>query len=413
MWTRPITAACVAAALAVATAGSSAAPPVLPPVPPAFSWDTLPVFMHAMNQSAPLSNEQAAFMARFPLVTIEKSQGGTSPCPNATHRSVGGLLGDQASAEGSAAAGQCEEDRIIAAARAIKAAAASLGTTPRVLFYLNTIIDFTQYRLAATVAQNPEWLLRDVHGKPVTIRGSLRVFDLTQAGMRAAWLATAKYALDSGVVDGIFADRGRASAGVDLRRFTLKQGKAAAWDAAHKQMMTDLMAMVRANNASPGTTGTGIVIPNGYDGPTINGRMFENFRPNDTMSVPHGNNLHQLFNETRVTEVHVDHCTPGSALFNSTLAAYLVGAHEYTYYACTVGWTLNGGWTITPPEYKEALGAPSGNATRSSSGVWHRTFQHGAAVWLTEQSQQWQFPCIKWPSGATTGTLSDCERYNG
>ena len=42
--------------------------------------------------------------------------------------------------------------------------------------------------------------------------------------------------------------------------------------------------------------------------------------------------------------MHVDFCTPGSgAMYNRSLAAFLVGASEYAYYACTDGWSFQKG----------------------------------------------------------------------
>ena len=47
----------------------------LPPSPPQFSWDTIPLFMHAQNESGSLNETAAKHMSTFPLTTIAKSQG--------------------------------------------------------------------------------------------------------------------------------------------------------------------------------------------------------------------------------------------------------------------------------------------------------------------------------------------------
>lgn len=365
----------------------------LPPKPPAFSWDTVPRFMHAANESGPLTTEDAAYMAQFPLVTIEKMQALHSPCP------------DNKPAP-------CQEDKIIAACRAVRAA----NTTARTHFYLNSLINFPQYRLAATMAANTSLLLHDAAGKLVELKlhGSqtFTIFDHSNAGTREAWLHTAQYALASGVVNGIFCDRGRASAQVDLRHFKLAPGKAEAWDAGHRLLMVQLQHMVSANPLLPGT---GIVIPNGIDLDPLNGRMYEDFEPVDKTSVPPGNDLLHLRQERRVVEVHKDFCPPGigadaSLRFNASLAAYLVGAVEYSYYGCTMGWTLSEGWEVVHPEYTYPLGEPLGEATLAN-GVWSRGFTSGTRVWL--DAEQWQHPCIRWGNGAETGLEEDCGKYGG
>eukprot|EP01083_Nonionella_stella_P057743 151465_1 len=47
----------------------------LPPSPPPFSWDTIPLFIHADYWHGPLNDTAAEYMSSFPLATIEKGQG--------------------------------------------------------------------------------------------------------------------------------------------------------------------------------------------------------------------------------------------------------------------------------------------------------------------------------------------------
>jgi hypothetical protein len=71
----------------------------------------------------------------------------------------------------------------------------------------------------------------------------------------------------------------------------------------------------------------------------------------------------------------------------NSLAAFLIGAGEGAYYACAPGWTTDPRWPAVAdpwldslPQYRRALGAPLGNASRSARGMWTRRFASGTNV---------------------------------
>ena len=61
------------------------------------------------------------------------------------------------------------------------------------------------------------------------------------------------------------------------------------------------------------------------------------------------------------------------------LAAFLIGAGEYSYFGCAVGWYIEPDWIVWHPEYDRPLGAPDGEAV-FEDGVYHRTFASGTKV---------------------------------
>ena len=94
---------------------------------PRFSWDTIQPFIHLANNSGPFSDAAIDAMARFPIVTVEKSQG---PC----------------AAQSKPPTDTCgEEQLIIDTLRRVKQANASATT----IFYLNSVLNFPQYDLSA------------------------------------------------------------------------------------------------------------------------------------------------------------------------------------------------------------------------------------------------------------------------
>jgi hypothetical protein len=141
--------------------------------------------------------------------------------------------------------------------------------------------------------------------------------------------------------------------------------------------------------------------------------------------------------------VHVDFCgNPpgsaaadalgyyGSAVYNASLAAFLIGARNYSYYACSghqpsqQGWGMDQGWDQYSADYDRPLGEPLGDATYSSKFGWHRRFALGTKVWLKGEwlkgdsppvgaagggvdagvaASKWGIPCIHWGDGHVTG----------
>ena len=366
----------------------------LPPSPPPFSWDTVPLFIHAMNESGALNDSAAKYMSTFPLATIEKSQGQSESNPVCSLTEP------------------CEEDKIIGALQQIR----SHSSDVRTIFYLNSIINFPEYNLSTQFyGDNEQYLLHDDKTGELVFLSECHpgapnhtIFDVSFNETRQFWLNTVRYAMTKhpGTVDGIFADRARANTSIDLDCVNFTDQHRADWQQGHTLMIQEAMDLVSSINKD-----RGIIICNGADLEGLNGRMFENFELNDANGVPPGNNLPQLTLEEglRVSEVHEDKCSFYSEAYNASLAAYLIGAVPYSYYMCTESWTLQTGWDIAweNKDFEQPLGAPKGNATLKDN-VYHREFGHGVQVFL---DSQWKYPCIKWSDGSLTGTAQNCNKY--
>ena len=145
-----------------------------------------------------------------------------------------------------------------------------------------------------------------------------------------------------------------------------------------------------------------------------NGKMYEHFTPRKPATsdyVPDGDQLAALMHDgatgKMIDEVHVDDCRVGNSMYNRSLAAYLVGASEYSYYSCTEGWGFHDGWDVWSPDFDRPLGAPLGPATRTKGGRWTRKFASGTHVWLDTADQtdsEWGSACIVWADGHRTGS---------
>ena len=115
---------------AIASEESALSPPPSPPRPtvmdyPSFSWDIVPQYWYSTNPTGDFDDDTAAYAASFPIVV-----------PNGNHRRW---------VEPSA---RQEESKLYAVAQQILAKNASA----KLIFYLNTMMDWTQFELHHTLA---------------------------------------------------------------------------------------------------------------------------------------------------------------------------------------------------------------------------------------------------------------------
>lgn len=396
---------------------------------PAFSWERVPRFWHAGNASGPLNDTLVNFVASkgWAMATIEKMQ-----------------------AQGASPKSQQAEAKIVAAARQLKAASPTLP----VIFYLNSVMDWPQYDLHAELAKRPTLWLHDDNGQPIVIHKpgcapanssscSVHVFDHAQPQMRELFLGVLQRAKASNVIDGCFLDRGNtnATAGAGgAHGWRMGASRKAAWDAGHMEVL-QLAGRLFSD---------GVVLGNNADFSGVNGRMIESFG-NDFQDNWGGllADIALLQHEAKLgtfLEVHGESrpglgrpSPPGSSskactqeVFNITLAAFLVGAGERAFYACTAGWTAQAGWDEWHHEYDLQLGDPVGMATHEemSSGndaaetglagnlplhTFKRSFQH-ARVELNvtgANATTAVTACVCWESGWITGPELPCQAICG
>lgn len=109
--------------------------------------------------------------------------------------------------------------------------------------------------------------------------------------------------------------------------------------------------------------------------------------------------LQSLIGAFPTIEVHA-YIGANLALFNTTLAAYLVGVGEGAFFGAGSEWAQCDDWLIPHSEYSEALGAPDALGALSGT-MWTRSFAGGATT--VELDTAAKTSCIKWASGRRTG----------
>ena len=149
----------------------------IPPNPPSFSWDTIPLFIHAGNGSGPLNQTAAKYMSTFPIATIPQHQAGPNgPIENCSNPQQ--MI--------------CEEDALIMALSQIK----SYNNNTRTLFYLSSFFNMPWYNLSTFFYGENEKYLLHYNGtlakmgvcNPNAGHANLTIFDLSQNETRNIWL---------------------------------------------------------------------------------------------------------------------------------------------------------------------------------------------------------------------------------
>ena len=307
---------------------------------PMFSWNTVPVYSHLCNKSGPFNDTALRTLVRFPLVTIEKGQGSNlSDC--------------------------CAEDKILAAAKQIKA----LNSSVQVIFYYNSVLDWNQYRLHEEFLKRPDLWLRNASGDPVRMHGDhsfkqpkegMLVFDFSKQAGRDFWASDCINATKTGYIDGCFADK------ADLESFsdnTLSPETAKAYAKGHDQVLQDLQKSL----------GDNVLVANNYLLPGVSSTMIEGFHSNEASILQ----LQKAASEKKLVEAHA-RCKN----ITDSLAAFLIGAGEYSYYGCSSGWYVDEthmDWITWHPEYDKPLGKPTGPATKEGD-VYTRHFASGTVA---------------------------------
>lgn len=314
--------------------------------PPPFSWDKIPLFAHTCNVSGPLSDTAVKTLSRFPMVTIEKAQG----------------LYQQHDARSA-------EERIISELGRIENATR--------VFYYNSVLDWPYYGLhdllAAEEARGSEVWARDSNGSVCSMHGDpgfpnssdLRVFDMGSSLARKLWIEECVNATDAGVVDGCFSDRATGNPRCDLEDPDgYRRGHVLSQDELGRR------ANVIANEACAlddhRDDDSGVEL-------RVQAAMIESFAATE-QSI-----LDLMSCKIELIQAHYYSDYACSEEPTDVLAAFLIAARKYTYFACSVGWTTDTDPVEWYDWYDRPLGEPMEDASKVG-GLWTRRFSSGTVV---------------------------------
>lgn len=352
------------------------------------SWTTLPRFFHSTNASG-LWNEQAlASIVRFDLVTLDKGSG----AKNATDT-------------------RYEEYRALEAAAGIKVAAAQAGylDTVHIMYYFNSIMDWTQYELHQHLLNHMEYALHDAQGKPALMdvggKQELFMFGVDQPATRTWWIDAVARELSVNVTlpngdtrpifDGMFMDR--------ANNYSEWPPFSPLPPAAYSRLWTGHDLLLHETTARLERMGD-FFIANNRIAPGLKASMMEDFGASETCI----RYLQRADSLGVLVEAHAGDRTGGSDNFcaniTNSLAAFLIGAGVRAYYACAIGYqtdprwpAVSDWWLDVRPEYSKPLGLPLGPGVKQGT-LWSRSFATGTNVTFDASSN---VGAIYWSDGTT------------
>lgn len=362
--------------LAVATA------PVAGRVAP-WSWDHMSTFVHCSNKTGPLSDEIVSLMASSSFTVLEKYM-----ClfcaPNRT------------GAEG----------KVLAAAAQIRA------VNPKAPVFFYFAVDYARrwYDLGTWFDEHPHLEVHNADGSLATVQNdddgnnSWHVFDFAKGEALAKWAGDVANVVRKGDLDGIFIDgyRGVGDRSWPDRLLPLADNATRSSWLHHAWNLT---GPTLAAALPPGT----IMLPNG-DGRTLygpppgyNAVSIEFFTPKQ---IPL---LMSLAATKTFVEVHA-YIGDDVALFNTTLAAFLVAHGENSYFGAGNTWDTCESWLVPYQiaEYQKPLGAPKHDAkvvNGTKATTYSRAFGSGTHVVLEVpfSAKGSLASCVWWGDGSSTG----------
>lgn len=344
---------------------------------PAFSWATLPVFVHlSMENRLAFTEAELKVLTKFPIVTIEKWQGCLAP--DYTY----------------------EETAMLAAAKSIKDAARSQGK------HVSVVVWFDSYRVYSNKTLNPdardsggiacmnsraahflesstEHLLRTTNGSlALESFASLHVVDYQRRAMQVFKRDMCLNMTKSGVVDGCGIDGSQQRAGTPAVSSDLTPAVAARWNEGKVCMM----------NGTTNAIGHGLVLGKmewelGGDRGYANGIIQEGcVNSNRTVtSLRAVAQRSKALGVPLVFECHANCAITATNDCASSVAAFLVGAGPGALWGFG-SWVLPGTAPVElsqrwVAQFEKPLGAPVSDATYdAATGEWQRSFGSGTRV---------------------------------
>lgn len=345
---------------------------------PEFSWDTLPLYMHVRKATA-FSDEEFKFLAKFPLITLEKSNG---------HETYGSVdLG------------------CIEAAKGIK----QLNPNAKVLFYRNVMVHYGGYSFDKRLDDIPGWYLEGKEGEDKLVRGKVRAYDLSNEKLRQWWVDGMAEVCSSEYIDGLFLD-GNVKALTSYLTNELPKGKKTSVTKGYHVMMEqtrkrlDDKKLMVANIIRARFDDAGMEFMDYFDGSYLEGFTHEVGGMSKVEYMAKGiaavqkaakdgkiialtlglgkTTLGDGIDEGKGVIKRFDAATQKRLEFS--VALFLVMAEKYSYLMVSDGYGVDPGkdgksesklWLHTFPEYDRPLGAPLGPAMKE--GVrYTRDFEH-------------------------------------
>ena len=344
---------------------------------PAFSWETVPLYVHIRKDTA-FTEEEIKHLASFPLITFEKATG---------HRDFGSV-----------------ENGTLKAARAVKA----VNPDTKILYYRNVIVHYGGYAANRSIGNIAGAFLVGRNGHDKLIRNRLQAYDLSNKALRDWWIDAVEDVCSDPFVDGVFLDGVvKVIEPAFLKRLITPEKKAAEL-AGYKTMMADTRKMLGptklmlANILRARFSDSGLSYIKALDGSYIEGfegavrmsrkdyvaqgiRDFQKAARQGSIVAytgKLGRNLQDADEAPRTAARSNNRGRPrkdAQSLFDYQLAIFLTCAEKYSYFYLKDGYDAKRSktWLTRRADYDRPLGPPKGPAVRDGY-TYTREFAHAS-----------------------------------
>lgn len=344
---------------------------------PEFSWDTLPLYMH-VRKSDSFTDEEIAFLATFPLITLEKMTGVRSS--GSTERGT------------------------LAAAEAIK----RRNPRAKVLFYRNVFVHYPGYSFNDELVDIRQPFVVDREGKTNVVRGDTEAYDLSNPRVVDWWVDTAAEMCRSDAIDGLFLD-GNVKVLSPYLASRLPPGKKEAIVLGYHELIRRTRAklppadLMIANMIRAQLTDSGLAHLKHFDGSYVEGFTLPIGKVSEADYVAKGiEAVQQAARSGKIiamtlglgesaadadriddTRAKLDDQGPTDARVDYLTAIFLVCAEPYSYLFLHDGYAVDSRkgeclskvWLRRLPHYDRPLGPPRGPARREGY-EFSRSFAH-------------------------------------
>jgi hypothetical protein len=344
---------------------------------PGFTWDRIPLYMH-IRKATSYTDEEIAFLARFPLITFEKANG---------HQDHGSV-----------------EKGTLIAARAVK----KVNPKAKILYYRNVFVHYGSYAANEGLERIPGALLEDEKGNTKLVRSRVQAYDLSNSALRTWWVDTCKNLAVDPAIDGIFLDGNvKALEPGYLARQIGARKKKRTMDGYHLMMKQTREAigpneLMIANILRARFENAGLEYLDYFDGSYLEGffhnvgdASYEEYvakgidamqkaaRQGKIVAFSSGLALPENTSTMGIDEGHatVESDAQARAALVYPLAVFLICAEKYSYFRVHEGYSANEDdrWMRWFPEYDRPLGPPNGPAKKDGYR-YCRTFANASVI---------------------------------
>lgn len=341
---------------------------------PEFSWDTLPLYMH-IRKSEAFTEKEIEFIAKFPLITFEKSNG---------HRTYGSI-----------------EKGTLITARAVK----KKNPNACILYYRNVIVHYSGYADNKLLDAIPNALLTDAKGNKRLVRNKVPAYDLSSPAVRSWWVKNCQKMVSQPAIDGVFLDGNIKALEKGYLKRNIGAEKKEAVTQGYHQLLTETRKAIGPNKLMVANMLRARFANGGLEYmDELDGSYLENFFSKVGKNVTYedyiAKGIHTMQQAARNGKIiaftsgagKVDHTSKqdideihgkvGSdaefrAALTYPLAIFLICAEKYSYFRLHEGYAADedARWMRWPEEYDKPLGPPSGPAKKDGY-QYTREFKH-------------------------------------